>query len=170
MICARYDRAEVPTGKTVRPWSEFPQRKAPPPPAARARRVDHLHSLLKRGAISERQFVAAARFRDHLERARPALPVSAPDIAVVVRGAAHGVNDTHLRACRALERALSAIGPQHAPVLDWVVVSNGSLADYAQHMGLPRGGSGRQFAATHLRDALARLDMHYNPSVVGRAS
>lgn len=163
VICARYDRAEVPSGAVLHTWSEFAMRPARPPPH-RQRRVDHLRSLLRRGAITEREFAAAVRFRDTLERSAPTIAISGRLPAAQTHAGGFGVDDGHLRARRAVERALTVVGSQHVPVLDWVVLGNGTCRSFAA-----RAHTDRMRVADQLRSALGLLDQHYNPPVFGRA-
>jgi hypothetical protein len=164
VICARYDRADVPSGAVVHAWSEFAARKVPNPPAQRQRRVDHLRSMLRRGAITEREFAAAVRFRDTLERSVPAMPVSGRLPTAQTHAGGLGVDDRHLRARRAVERALAAVETHHVPMLDWVVLGNGTCRSFAAHVH-----TDRTRVADQLRSALGLLDLHYNPPVFGRA-
>lgn len=159
--CARY--ASAPPGVILRQWSDLVVRDASPPASHKLARRDHLQRLLRSGLISERHYVAATRFRALLEASVPPVPIA---VGRAIR--AQGVrevspHDGHLRARRAVERALQAVGPDYLPVLDWCVVSNGSVSGYAAE-----AHTRRMTAADHLRGALARLDAHYNPPVVGR--
>jgi hypothetical protein len=161
MTCARYDRASVPFGVVTRAWSDVAARR-PDAALSRPRPGDHLRSLLRRGAITEREYAAAERFRDTLERSMPALPVSG---AVPMGGGGHGasVTDRHLHARRAIERALAVVERDHVPVLNWVVARNGSVAAYAAHVHRRP-----TTAADQLRGALRSLVGLYDPPVTGR--
>lgn len=161
IVCARYAKAELPAGVQLRRWPEASPCR---PLTHRMRRQDHLQRLLRSGVISERQFAAAVRFRDTLERAEPALPVSCPTLSM--RRTPCGVDqvhDTHLLARRSVERALTALGADGAAVVQAVVVNNGSLAGFASRAHIRESS-----AASRLSVALSSLDAWYNQPVVGR--
>lgn len=160
-ICAKHDRAAVPTGAMLRAWVDISAGR--PQPAPKPRHYDHLALLLRRGAITERQFAAAARFRDTLERASPALPVSGSQRGSNLGQPSSSYADAHLRAGQAAQRAFAAIGAASRPVVTWIVAGNGSVAGYAVH-----AGTRETTAADRLRAGLARLEDHYNPPVTGR--
>ena len=162
IVCARYSRAELPAGVKPRPWPEVQPNQAPPPPS-RVHRRDHLQRLLRSGVITERQFAAAVRFRDTIERASPSLPtvsLTTPRSSHVI--GAVPVHDGHLRARRSVESALAAIGPDHASALHSVVINNQSIARYAAQVQVRE-----VTAADRLCSALSSLDAWYNPPVTG---
>ena len=161
VVCSRHDRADIPPATVARPWPDAASGRQPPP-SPRMRRRDHLQHLLHRGAITERQFAAAARFRDTLERASPALPVPSyfPRISAAIGGLP--VSDGHIRARQATERALAAVAETHIPVLSWILIGNGSVAGYAAN-----ARTRETVAADQLRAALGQLAHHYNPPVTG---
>jgi hypothetical protein len=161
VTCVRSTPSDVPPGARVHAWADVTRARSRPSPRA-YRRADQLQLLLKRGAITERQFAAATRFRDTLERSTPQLPVAAM-VHVGGVGTGSGPYDSHLAARRAVTRALNAIGTEHVPVLDWCVVGNGSIGGFASHNHTREG-----VASDRLRSALQRLEAHYNPPVTGR--
>ena len=162
IVCARYGRAELPAGVKPRPWPEVQSHQAPPSPT-RVHRRDHLQRLLRSGVITERQFAAAIRFRETIERALPSPPTGSLTIprSSHVIGAVP-VHDGHLRARRSVESALAAIGPDHASALHSVVVNNQSIARYAAQVRVRE-----VTAADRLCSALSSLDAWYNPPVTG---
>ena len=161
IVCARYSRAELPAGVKPRPWPEVQPHQAPP--STRVHRRDHLQRLLRSGVITERQFAAAVRFRDTIERALPSLPTAS---LITPRGShvigAVPVHDGHLRARRSVESALAAIGPDYAAALHSVVINNQSIARYAAQARVRE-----VTAADRLCSALSSLDARYNSPVTG---
>ena len=162
IVCARYSRADLPAGVKPLQWPEVQPHRAPPP-RSRVNRRDHLQRLLRSGVITERQFAAAVRLRDTIERALPSLPTASLTTtrSSHVIGAAP-VHDGHLHARRSVERAIAAIGPDKASALHSVVINNQSIARYAAQVRVRE-----VTAADRLCSALSSLDAWYNPPVTG---
>ncbi|MFH5949366.1 hypothetical protein [Roseomonas xinghualingensis] len=140
------------------------------PRIRRARTKDPLRRMVKVGAIDYRLYVAADSFREDLERSEGGRDMGEALARALSRAAtdtpspapAPWLRSNHMApgqwsAQRRVQRAWrEAIGIIAGGVFSWVVISCGTLTDYATCKGIPRAD-----ATQTLKDALARLADFY---------